>query len=195
MIGRHCSVAILVLFSALSSATVQADWAAFPKSVGRDVARRQAWPRPFVGPDQESVCAPFDVMVCNGWRRQNTLADYHFDQNGQLNEAGRLKVQWIVLEAPEQHRAVFVYRGVSAQETGTRLAGVAQYVNGLVGPNVTMPPVLETGVPAPSSRGDYAVIVDTKFIKSIPDPKLPALQGSGGVSGVQSQGGGATQSR
>jgi hypothetical protein len=182
MILRHLGVSLLALASVLSATAVQADGSDFPQCIVRDFERRQTWPRPFIYPDQESIYAPFDVQVCNGWRRQNTLAEYHFDQNGQLNEAGRLKVQWILNEAPQQHRAVFVYRGQSPQETAFRLNGVVQYASTLLGPGAMVPPVMETGTPAPSAPADRIDAIGRRFMKTMPEPKLPSDQGAGNDS-------------
>jgi len=117
-----------------------------PTDIARDVKRRQCWPKPFVCVDREAVRAPFVVMVANGWQRQTTLSDYHFDPaNGQLTEAGRLKVQWILTEAPECHRAVFVHKSLSPQDTAARLKAVQELGIQIVPPG-TMPVVLLTDV-------------------------------------------------
>ena len=40
-------------------------------------------------------------MVANGWRRQNLLSDYHFnEENPQLNLAGETKVHYILTQMP-----------------------------------------------------------------------------------------------
>ncbi len=47
------------------------------------------WPYPYVCPERVWAHAPFDVMVVNGWRRQNLLGAHHFDpQTGKLTRAG-----------------------------------------------------------------------------------------------------------
>ena len=93
----------------------------------RDVKRRQCWPDPFLCPDRAAVRAPFCAMVANGWRRQNMLGEFHFDpQSGQLTEAGRLKVQWILTACPEQHRLIYVHAAGTREETAARVAAVQQ---------------------------------------------------------------------
>jgi hypothetical protein len=187
MMIRHFCIAVLGLASVVSStAAVQADFWDFPHSVARDFGRRVCWPKPFVYADQEAVYAPFDVMVSNGWHRQNTLADNHFDQNGQLTEAGRLKVQWIVLEAPEQHRAIFVHRSLVAEETAARINVVVQFASGLIRPNMMVPPVLETGVPAPSTPAERIDAIDREFVKTMIEPRLPSQSQSTGSSSSSS---------
>ena len=66
-------------------------------------------------------------MVANGWRRQNMLGEFHFEPaTGQLTEAGRLKVRWILTACPEQHRLIYVHTAERDEETSARIAAVQQ---------------------------------------------------------------------
>jgi hypothetical protein len=155
-----------------------------PTDIARDVKRRQCWPKPFVCPDRQAVRAPFVVMVANGWQRQTTLSDYyHFDPtNGQLTEAGRLKVQWILTEAPECHRAVFVHNSLSPQETAARLKAVQELAFQIVPPG-TMPVVLLTDVAPQGWPAAWVESVGEKFQKTIPDPRLPKAEAAPNTGG------------
>ncbi|HBO43343.1 MAG TPA: hypothetical protein DD670_05300, partial [Planctomycetaceae bacterium] len=83
----------------------------FCRSVVRDTKRNNCWPEPFVKADREAVREPFVRMVANGWQRQNTLGDHHFDpETGQLNRDGQLKVRRVLIEGLPQHRSFWVYR-------------------------------------------------------------------------------------
>ncbi len=162
-------------------------------SIVRDVKRRQCWPDPFQCPDRAAVRAPFCAMVANGWRKQNLLGDFHFDpQSGQLTEAGRLKVQWILTACPEQHRLIYVRVAGTREETAARVAAVqqlaAQLATDELAPMAPMTPVMTTSI---SDDGWPAVQVDMiarKFLSSTPVPQLPATTGStsGGASGASS---------
>ena len=67
------------------------------------------------------------LMVSNGWRKQNMLADHHFaDESGVLTEAGRMKVRWILTEAPRHHRTIYVHRDEDAEVTAARIDYVQQ---------------------------------------------------------------------
>jgi hypothetical protein len=100
---------------------------AVARSVARDIKRRNCWPEPFDAPDRYAVRSPFGVMVDNGWRRQNLLGDYHFvDQGGELTEAARIKIRWIVTEAPVQHRTIYVQAASNPQLTAARIDSVQQ---------------------------------------------------------------------
>ena len=52
---------------------------------------------------------------------QNTLDKHHFELEGAvLNEAGKLKVKAILDISPPQHRAIFVLRGATLDETAIK---------------------------------------------------------------------------
>ena len=174
----------LVAFSLVSLACTlpaRADWICeFFYCMARDTKRRNCWPKPFVCPDRSAARAPFALMINNGWRHQNMLGDYHFSpDSGELTEAGQLKVQWIVTEAPQPHRTIYVYRADTAEATAARIRCVEQLAARLA-PDGVFPPVLESEVPPrgwPASRVD---IIGRKFESSTPDPRLPAMTAGGG---------------
>jgi hypothetical protein len=152
----------------------------FLSSIARDTKRRNCWPQPFDCPDRQTVRMPFAIMVNNGWRRQNMLGDYHFDpKTGQLTEAGQMKIHWILFEAPQQHRDIYVHIGQTPEETSARLANVRTQVASLV-PQGEMPPIMQTSIPDAGSPADRVELIDRKYQTSIPIPRLPALTGGNG---------------
>jgi hypothetical protein len=184
-----------VLFAVVTLTTLplSADWLCdFCNSVARDTKRRNCWPAPFVCPDRQTVRAPFAIMVNNGWRRQNMLGDFYFDSTtGQLTEAGKLKIRWIMFEAPEQHREIYVHIGLTNEETQARLALVTAEASSLA-PNGQVPPIMQTSISdggTPASRVD---MIDRKYQSSIPVPRLPAPsnQSGSGAAGGSSGGSG-----
>ncbi|MCO6044625.1 hypothetical protein NG895_11970 [Aeoliella sp. ICT_H6.2] len=95
-------------------------------------AANAMWPYPYVCPDRVWAHAPFDIMVANGWRRQNLLGAHHFDpQTGKLTRAGELKVEWILTQTPPSRRQVFVERSMNDDVTQNRIAQAQQFANGL----------------------------------------------------------------
>ncbi len=118
------------------------------------------WPRHYVPTARRSVCSAYDAMVNNGWRRQNLLGNYHFNQDThELTRAGKLKVNWILSQAPAQRRNVFVQRGGKELDTTTRLASVQDYAAVLPYSNGQLN-VNDTHIVA---EGRSASAVDTKF--------------------------------
>jgi hypothetical protein len=153
----------------------------FFQGIARDVKRRNCWPEPFTGPDRQATREPFAIIVANGWQQQNLVSGYHFQGEGQLNEAGRLKVQWVLNEAPEQHRVIFVRRGANPQETAARIAAVQQCLAQSSYPGDPPVPILESRRSDDGWPADRVDAVGRKFQAATPDPKLPATtQSSGG---------------
>lgn len=173
MVVRIVSLLAVALVTLVGTVPVKADWLAeFCYSVARDTKRRNCWPKPFVCADRYAARAPFAVMINNGWRLENTLGEYHFSQaTNELTEAGRLKVEWIVFQGPEQHRAIYVDRGDSPDTTAKRVDSVQQLVARL-SPQGPMPAVVETGIPAPGWPAAHAENVVRKFETAFPDPRV-----------------------
>lgn len=147
--------------------------------IGKDFCRRNSWPYPYICQDVASVRAPMAVQAANGWERQNLLADHYFDPiTQQLNEAGRRKVQWILLDAPDERRIVFVHRTVSIDETHQRVAAVRNYMAEL-GPGVPTASVVVSTIPADGTSATRVDWVNRKFITVLPEPKLPEAKQPG----------------
>jgi hypothetical protein len=157
-------------------------------SIVRDVKRRQCWPEPFVAPDRATVRAPFVKQVANGWRRENMLGQYHFDpDSGQLNEAGRNKVRWILTGGPQQHRIIYVHTADKDGETTARVAAVRQWASQISPedvPAVQLTTISEDGWPV-----DEVEAISRKYRSSMPEPRLPDTTSgdSGSTTGGGSQ--------
>lgn len=149
------------------------------ENICRDFKRNNCWPAPFVCPDRQTVRAPFVIMVHNGWRRQNILGDSHFrSETGELTEAGKLKVQWILTQAPQQHRIIFVHQAARPDETAARIDAVQQLASQLV-PSGQLPEVVETSLNEGGWPADQIDKLSRDFFeKSLPAPKLPEKEGS-----------------
>jgi hypothetical protein len=140
--------------------------------------RNMCWPKPFVYPDRKAAFAPMDIMANNGWRRNNLLGAHHFEaQTASLNESGKLRVQWILTQAPIHRRTIFVERSFeSPVETGRRIEAAQQYA-ATVSPEGTIQ-VVDTHIKA---EGRSAVDVDStnvRFRESAPAPILPEASAS-----------------
>jgi hypothetical protein len=134
------------------------------------------WPSQFVGQDRAAAAAPFDVMIRNGWRRQNLLGAHHFNEDcTQLSQAGKLRVQWILSQAPPEHREVFIEQSIEEGVTQQRIETVNQFAM----------QVSRDGAPFQAqpthilSDGRPAVTVDfvnTQFRENMPVPTLPKAE-------------------
>jgi hypothetical protein len=184
MPARYFLIAGFSLMMLGSAAQVSADWLF---GIPTDVKRRQCWPEPFDGADRATVRSPFVTMVANGWHRQNMLGEFHFEAGtGQLTEAGRLKVRWILTTGPQQHRLIYVHIADSNDETAARLAAVQQLAT-QIAPN-DMPPIFTTAMPDDGWPADQVDAITRKYQQTIPPPRLPAV--SSGTSGTSGGSGG-----
>jgi hypothetical protein len=181
---------ILIAVGGVSQAS--AGWFCdFFRGVADDTRTRRVWPEPYVQADRAAARAAFATAVENGWRRQNMLGEFHFESaTGQLTEAGKLKVQWILTTCPSQHRIVYVHAAYTDAKTAARMAAVVQQVH-LVAPS-NPSPVLSTTIPDegwPAQRVDQ---ISRKFMSSTPTPRLPddIANTAGGGGGSSGSGGG-----
>ena len=180
--------ALAVLVAASSFASAQ-QCGCYEQSYGMDYrARYDAnvhWPRIYIPPARSAVCQTYNAMINNGWRRQNLLGNYHFKQDtNELTDAGKLKVNWILSQAPVQRRNVFVQRAGDEVETTARVAAVHEYA-GEMSPGVGQVDVNDTHIVA---EGHAASSVDNVFVgyeaNRLP-PVLPAGNGGGGSGDSQ----------
>jgi len=156
----------------------QAGWNEFWERFHVDFHRVNCFPEPFIYGDREAARAPFIAMINNGWRRQNTLGDQHFDgETNRLNQAGTLKLKEILIENPEQFRSVFVLRTAFGDTTNIRLQSVQESA-AQIAPQQGQALVYQTNVGPAVAPGEE---VDRNFRTPA---KLPAMTVSGGSSGM-----------
>lgn len=163
-------------------------WGHFWNGVCVDFHRNNAWPEPFQSADRAVTRLPFCIQADNGWKMQNTIGTYLFDDNNQLNTAGDLLVKWIVTQAPIHRRAVFVLKGDSAEATAARVASVNAAVTKYAGG--AMPPVMVTDTEPSGWSGSYVDAIGQRLQDTIPPPRLPSGGSGGGGGGGGSGGGG-----
>lgn len=138
------------------------------------------WPRQYVHPARRGICQAFETMANNGWRRNNLLGKYHFvpEEQDQLSDAGKAKVEWILTQAPPQRRTIFVERTLDAQRNADRVQSVqdlAANANAPGGPA----DVQETNI---RDEGHPAGSVDAVFTGFSANQLPPVLPQSGGSS-------------
>lgn len=141
------------------------------------------WPRQYTWPARRGICQSFAIMANNGWQRQNLLGRYHFDaETGELSAAGRVKVQWILTQAPPQRRTIFVEQFGEQELMATRVQSVqtlAANLAGGMGPvDVRETLMHDDGHPAGSVDAVF-----TGFSTNQAPPILPAAEDAGSTSG------------
>ncbi|MGQ9576925.1 MAG: hypothetical protein ACUVUC_16600 [Thermoguttaceae bacterium] len=150
------------------------------------------WPAPYFCPDRQAVRDTLAIGVQNGWRRQNLLAEHHFQpQTGQLNEAGRTAIRRILDDVPAARRTIYVRKADTPEETAARLEAVQQFAAKLAG-QTNVPPILQTRIsPAGYPAGWPPVregAVSRKFQVWVPEKLyLPDPDKSGGSTTTSTQ--------
>ena len=155
---------------------VDAGWPEFKHQSHIDYARNNSWPQPFRGADANSVVAPFEIMRNNGWRDNNTLGTALFSPQQGLSEAGQLKIEWILTQAPQSHRVVYVKTGRTGEETARRVESVQVAISQMI-PAGPLPPIMITETEPSTSSGSYQTILHRAIVKTTPTPRLGAFNG------------------
>jgi hypothetical protein len=192
MFLRTALVAVIASVAFSLTAPLQAEnpVSSFFHSMVQDYKRRNCWPEPFESHDRCAVEGMLASNIQRGWEVQNMISDYHFEPGtATLTEAGRLKVEWILTEAPAQRRMVFVHKTTTIQDTAARVAAVRQLAAQILPPGGDLP-VYESGVAVPTWSADRVDIIARKANTSIPAPVLKSnsASGSGGSSGSSGSG-------
>ncbi len=174
---RLALAAIALGMTTLAVAPADGFWLdAFYCHLERGREGNNLWPHQHLETDRRNASAPFDVMVRNGWRRQNLLGSHHFTEDGaQLTEAGKLRVQWILTQPPVEHRQVFIERSLNEEVNVARIAAANEFATIAVRDGVPTDAqgthILSDGRPA--TTVDF---VNTQFRENM---MTPALKSSG----------------
>jgi hypothetical protein len=173
---RLGSLILVLSFCFGTASTAKAQWFdKFCENFKKDYHRNKMWPEPFIQADRQATMAPFAIQTANGWRRQNLLSDYHFQDNTQLTLAGETKLRYILTQMPQSRRTVFVQQGLTAEETQSRMAAVDRASARLVTPG-QVAQIVESNLPNEGWPADDIDAVTRKFNSSRPDPRLPKNQ-------------------
>ncbi len=159
--------------------------------VRRDWQRNNAWYDPFVPGDRAAVRQPFEISVNNGWRLQNTLSDFFFDESGRLTEAGELKVKTIMQENAPQRRFVLVLKADDPSVTQTRMSTTYQAAArfALAGDTASVDETVLKPYDWPAS---YVYAVEQSRTANMLAPVLPPRAGGAAGGGAQSTGAAGT---
>lgn len=158
-----------------------------------DQARNNCWPYPFRSMDAAATQAPFEVMKANGWRMYNTLSHGMFSEQSQLTDAGQLRVEWIVTQAPINRRVLYVLKGANENETAARVESVQVAVSQIL-PTGQLPEVLVTDVEPPMASGQYQTTINRALMNSLPRPRLGTFKGLNTPGTSNSSGSGSSSS-
>jgi hypothetical protein len=138
------------------------------------------WPNQYVPTARCSVNSAYTAMINNGWRRQNLLGAYHFEAGtNELTTAGKLKSKWILTQAPQDRRMIFVERGTDQSETASRIAAIHSWASNQ-SPVMEPVQVNDTHI---VSEGHTAGSVDSIFVGFQSNQPAPVLAPSAAAAG------------
>lgn len=165
-------------------------WPPYPRPIGEPqllVHRYHSahyWPWPYIDQDRSYVRNLSQLHVSNGWINATTLYDYHFDPSThELNRAGRIQLQWILVNAPQQYRLAFVQTASDAEQSQRRLASVQSHSANLVGAENAPPVMLRVASPLRRAAEEVDAI-RRKELQSIPVPRIRNTAAGGGGGGA-----------
>ncbi len=145
--------------------------------------KNRMWPNPYVCPDREWAAAPFETMIHNGWRQQNLLGAHHFNpKTNKLTQAGELKVRWVLTQAPEARRQVYVERDIDPAITELRLAAAQEFATLAVTAGET-PTVVDTHIVSVGRPAASVDLVNQSYRENMLPAVLPASTGVSTGSG------------
>lgn len=184
---RLGSMLLLISVCLGTAGSAQAQWFdTFCENFKRDYHRNKMWPEPFLQADRQATMAPFAIQTANGWRRQNLISDYHFeDGSDQLTLAGETKIRYILTQMPPARRTIFVQQGLTAEVTQARM-GTVERASSRMAPPGMVAQVVESNLPNEGWPAAEIDAITRKFNSSQPDPRLPAGSMSSGQGGYDS---------
>lgn len=139
------------------------------------------WPVPYVCQDRQAVAEYEQLLENAGWVSETTLYDYHFDKDQhQLNRAGLIHLRWILENAPEARRTVYVQAGANNGTSQMRVASVQGELTDML-PTGNLPPIvvrITTPLGRPASEVDKIQRSETE---STPKPRITPPFSPGGL--------------
>ena len=163
-------------------------WPPFPRPEGLSMLPSHRfhaahyWPYPYVCEDRQSVQDYISSQEDAGWENATTLYEYHFNADDHtVNRSGLIQLQWILRNAPEHRKVVYVQVADDVTASNYRLANVQAEISEMVGLENSPPVMLRVTSPL----GRPAREVDTiqrNAQDSQPVPRIssPIARGAGG---------------
>ncbi len=136
--------------------------------------RAHYWPYPYMCDDRSVIRQVVQQQSDNGWMNYTTLYDYHFDASTQeLNQAGRLKLQWIALYSPERYRTAYVAASLDPRDSEIRLANTTSLIATICGSEDAAPPVMLRRAQSIGTPAEEVYLIRGAYLLSTPAPRLP----------------------
>ncbi len=144
--------------------------------------RNLAWPKPFQCHDRQAFAATFYPMYQRGYELQCTFSDAHFDDDNELNSAGKQKLAGIMANLPVERRQVLVFDTGNPTTTQTRISEVTSAIKEWWG-HLPQPTIAKTINRHYGQAGDEVHQNNARFLSSLPTPAITAVSGGGAGAG------------
>ena len=93
-------------------------------------ARGEAWPLPFSCWDREHYYSIFNQQYAHGLQVAHTLTSEYFDpETNELNRAGEMRVAWIMQNAPQANKQIFVYEDKTGPTMDQRISMIRNFTD------------------------------------------------------------------
>lgn len=140
------------------------------------------WPYPYNCDDRSYVRDIMERQMHNGWTDQTTLYAYHFEKDGnKLTEAGLMHLRWILENAPENRRVIFVQSANQSIASQERLANV-QYAAAQIAGDGNVPSALLRVTPAYGRPAREEDLKYRAYVGSILAPRIQYTAGGGSAA-------------
>jgi len=141
-------------------------------------ARNSAWPLPFSCWDRENYNAILNQQFATGNQIAHTLTAQYFDpESNELNRAGELRVSWIMQNAPQRDKQIFVFEDQQGPTIDQRIASISnftgRYYAHMGNATVAKSRLLPNQIPATYQQG-----YNQSYAEGQPDPVIPVDAGS-----------------
>jgi len=154
-------------------------WPPYPRACGPKEPymhvyhRVHYWPYPYVCEDRSIVRQVAQQQADNGWMNYTTLYDYHFDgETQELNQAGRLKLEWIAFYSPARYRTVYVAKALDPRDSDIRLANATATVTAMCGDEEPAPPICLRRAQSIGTPAEEVYLIRGAYLLSTPEPRL-----------------------
>ena len=157
------------LFSGIHS---DGDW---KKQFQLVMDRNQAWPQPFNCQDRHAYAAVWRMHYDSGIMSAHTLTAEYFNQFNQLNHAGQARVAWIMQNAPQGQKRIYIYDENEA--TDVRMAHVQETVD-LWYSQMGSATIAKTTSKPNTVSSIYQQTTNQLYLENQPEPIIPVDVGS-----------------
>lgn len=136
-------------------------------------SRGSAWPLPFSCWDRENYFAILDQQFATGVQVAHTLTSEYFDpETNKLNRAGEMRVGWIMQNAPQMNKQIYVYEDQTGPTIAQRVSAVRDFTGRYYG-HMGQAAIATSRIAPIRIPATYQAQTNILYDESMPDPIIP----------------------